>query len=357
MARGATTIRILVLLPMLPMLVAMESWAQPGSNQTTSASPSQSDPPKTAMGAYLAQQRQQPILPPAAPQSPDQTPTLPPINVEEVRAKVRAALSGQIKENVAPLTGKDVQGIRERTEDGFAGAARSLRAAPKPVTRLVQADFSSKAAPILVRIEPGYQSVVVFTDRAGQPWPVELHTIGDRSAFEVEPKEAKQGGSAGNTVTVTAKPAGAYRASNLVVRLASTHAPLMFHVMPALVGGESDFRVDVQVPGLAPGASGGLPPVSSDMRTELDSTLQDLLTGKVRTGLQPAKVPQAPTGFAVEAYLDTEHLYLIARADLASPAWLARGVGLDGRTAWKLPRVPVIMLQGEGRLVMLEVQQ
>ncbi|KAB2843478.1 MAG: hypothetical protein F9K47_06770, partial [Burkholderiales bacterium] len=276
-----------VLVVLLPMLIAMPSWAQSASSQTTSASANQPEPPKTAMGAYLAQQRAQPSALPPPPQGAEPSPSpLPPMNVEEVRAKVRAALSGQIKENVAPLTGRDVQGIRERTEDGFAGAARSLRAAPKPVTRLVQADFSSKAAPILVRIEPGYQSVLVFTDRAGQPWPVELHSIGDRSAFDVEPKEAKQAGSAGNTVTVTAKPAGAYRATNLVVRLANTHAPLMFHVMPALVGGESDFRVDVQVPGMVPGAPGGPPTVSSDMRTELDSTLQDLLTGKVRAGLQ-----------------------------------------------------------------------
>lgn len=192
---------------------------------------------------------------------------------------------------------------------------------PNVVTRSVGVDLSPGARPPEINLARGFQTSLVFTDGAGNPWPIE-HVQMNRQLFS-------DGGNvmAGSVLSIEPQTAIAY--GNVTIRLQDKNTPVVLLLNAgekATVGQSVDVRVDVKIPGRSPGAPTGR---VLDTSSSPDDTMLRFLDGNAPAD---AVVMRASGGAWMDAWRWRGHLYVRTKDVVMWPAYDAasRSGGDDG---------------------------
>lgn len=244
----------------------------------------------------------------------------------------------QMKNNMMPLTPKQIVELRKVYEQSKAAAEINPFGPPRPTSSSLMVDLSPGAAPPVVRLARGFVSTLVFLDETGSPWPVESVDLGNPQNYNL------QWDKKSNILMIQAN--ASHTSANLAVRLRGQNTPVMLSLLPAQKS--VDFRVDMHVPGLGPNA---LP--RENIVPNAPST--DLL--QVLDGVPPSQAKQLNlTGGEGRIWLLNGNLYLRTKMTVISPAWTAVMTSTDGMHAYKMSPVPVILASLNGQMIRLRVK-
>ena len=110
----------------------------------------------------------------------------------------------------APLTPDEIRQYRHVMNE----KQRATYGSRPPTLRQTQdvVHLGGGAAPLVVRVAPGYSGALVVTDITGAPWPVTHHKVASKRFLVEHP-----GTKAGNTLIVT--PRGFYGSTDLLIFL------------------------------------------------------------------------------------------------------------------------------------------
>src|SRR3546814_592446 len=126
--------------------------------------------------------------------------------------------------------------------------------------------------------------------------------------------------------------------------------PVTFTVIPGV--DNTDYRVDLRVPGIAPGAAPSLGNSSSHNPVGTPD-LTAYLYGQTPDGASPLRV-QGPAGVKAWQSINGD-LILRTSALVASPAWSERLPSADGTSVYRLPLTPVVLVSINGKLTNIDV--
>ncbi|NCX93727.1 MAG: hypothetical protein EBX40_03515, partial [Gammaproteobacteria bacterium] len=197
---------------------------------------------------------------------------------------------------------------------------------------IIPVDFKPGHIMPVIRISSGMVTSLVFTDKAGQVWPVTTYTLGDPASFDVQ-WDKKSG-----VLMVQGKQL--YGQSNIGVMLQGMQVP----VMVTLILGQKDWDyLDyIQVQQYMPSDQGIDHPSLSPAPAYLTSILN---------GVPPAgAVSLTVSGSDAKVWSFDGHYVMLTQSTLLSPAWSARADGPNNYHAYELPTTPVIMLSNNGQI-------
>lgn len=235
------------------------------------------------------------------------------------------------QEQIAKLA-ELVRQYQRATAEG-AGPAPSGR-----IRRALVEPGADGAVPV-VEVRRGFTTVLAWTDTTGSPWPVEEVLVD--SLFL--PGDGRQEGVEGHLVYLA--PKRRYLTGNLVVKLRDLAEPVVVMLRDS-GGAESDFRVEMRLPGPGPevDAAALMRPASFHAG---DGELAGLLAGNVPGGA--VRVELEGGGANDRAWRHGEDLLLLSRHVVLSPGPWAAERGSGGRWAYRLPWAPVIWVSLDGR--------
>ena len=198
------------------------------------------------------------------------------------------------------------------------------------------------AAPLVVRVAPGYSAAIVVTDITGAPWPVTHHKVASKRFLVEHP-----GTHAGNTLIVT--PQGYYGSTDLLLFLSGLDTPVAVRLVndPRSM----DLSTRLIVPRSGPNAR---PP-------EVGPAPEAVVTGvqeRFLAGIPPPGASRllASTS-AVSAWAFHGRYYIRTREVLASPAHLAMSHGEDGVALYEVAPVPVLIVDHHGKSTMVTLEE
>jgi len=208
-------------------------------------------------------------------------------------------------------------------------------------------DLSPGAAPPVIRVAKGLGATVDFVDSAGNPWPITF-----ANNFYAQADTVTQ--MAPHVLSVASN--SPHLSGSVGVMLKGLSTPINFVVTPAQE--EADCRVDLHVPGLAPGATAA--PGALDARPGLaKGNLTGFLYGGTPKGATRLKV-QADGGLkdTTRAWQENGngHLILRTNAQVESPGWYQRLPALDGTAVYELPPASHIRVALDGNPSVIVVQ-
>ena len=311
----------------------------PGKPGTRPQSPSAGNPPVAPQA--IAQAQPTASTPPSSqpgvqfPSSPSaqqvsQVAPLPPPKIDIPKEAINRAMPANSEQ------------LRQIVEEFFVrqGAA-STPPRPGVKSRASQyvVDLSPGATPPVIRVAKGMGSTVNFVDSAGNPWPITF-----ANNFYAEAASVTQ--MAPHVLSVAAN--SPHLSGSVGVMLNGLTTPVNFIVTPGQE--ESDYRVDLHIPGLSPDA----PPITGGARTSRPGIGGDELMGYMY-GATPegstrldVKIP-GPAQATTRAWQSPKgRLILRTSAQIQSPGWYQRLPALDGTAVYEMPPTPVVRVSVDG---------
>ncbi len=246
----------------------------------------------------------------------------------------------QMIKNYFPLTPNEIQQFKNRAALQAQANARPAGAAPaEGVSSVIQVSMNPGDAMPVVRVGQGMITSLVFTDSAGQVWPITSYSIGDASAFNVQ-WDKKSG-------VMMIQGQKLYTETNMGVMLEGQQIPVM---LTLLIGQKSyDYMDYVRIQGYQPG--------DQDMADQEASEAPEYLV-KTLEGLPPSdSQPLQVSGADAQMWSYDGSYLLLTRATLLSPAWSAKfvGTGSNPLHVYQLSETPYILLSNNGVLERLTV--
>lgn len=253
------------------------------------------------------------------------------------------------KAAIAPFTPNEIIKLRRSLDDTRkAKAYHPVRTVPRISS--ITVDLSPGGALPIARMLPGEMATLVFTDMAGNAWPLAAAPrVSDARSFEVEWLQ--------DTASVVISSRSSYEDGNLVVMLRGHATP----VMVKLVTGEPDsagknrvvdYRLDLRIPGHAPGAP---PPITGADKVALyDDVMQGFLDGlPPKEAIAIALHGDVPSRTQVWQFAGA--LYLRTRVSIRS-AFDQTMASSDGTRVYRLPPTPYIALSDGDRSVIVGLE-
>jgi len=208
-------------------------------------------------------------------------------------------------------------------------------------------DLSPGAVAPVVRVSRGMGATVNFVDSAGNPWPVKF-----ANNFYAQAAQVTQ--MAPHVLSVSSL--SDHLTGSVGVILDGLHTPVNFVVTPAQE--QTDYRVDLHIPGLAPDA----PPVLGEVSTQpglARGNLMDFLYGATPPGAIRLKIVESasPLSNSTRAWQNTNNqLILRTDAQIISPGWYERLPAMDGTSVYALPNSPIIRVAVHGKEQTLRIE-
>ncbi|MBA5690556.1 DotH/IcmK family type IV secretion protein [Rugamonas apoptosis] len=257
--------------------------------------------------------------------------------------------SAKQAENIlVPLAPDEIIKLRIMLENmRKANAYHPVRTVPK--TRDTTADLSPGAPIPIARMLPGEMSTLVFIDGLGNPWPLAAPPrVSDQRSFDVDWLK--------DSASVVISPLSSYEDGNLAVILRGLATPIMIKLVTGEPDSnnksrEVDYRLDIRVPGRAPGAPTG---VAGPERVALyDTVLQGFLDGLPPKEAHELKVRGgAPT--RTQVWQLDGAVYVRTAADFQS-AFEQTMAASDGTRVYRLAPTPYVTLSEGGQPLVLEL--
>lgn len=248
------------------------------------------------------------------------------------------AFTAILRQNV-PLTPDEIRQYRHIMNE----KQRATYGTRPPTLRQTQdvVHLGGGAAPLVVRLAPGYSGALVVTDITGAPWPVTHHKVASKR-FLVEHPQTK----AGNTLIVT--PQGYYGSTDLLIFLKGLDTPVAVRLVndPRSMDLATRLVVTRSGPNARPPEVGPAPsPVVTDVQ-------ERFLAGIPPAGARRLRASKD----YVSAWDFRGRYYIRTREVLSSPAHLAMSHGEDGVALYEVAPVPVLIVDhgGKSRMVTLE---
>lgn len=248
----------------------------------------------------------------------------------------------QMLKNYFPLTPNQIQEFKNRAAlQAEANASPAGDAPPEGVSSIIQVSGDPGDAMPVLRIGQGMISSLVFTDAAGQVWPITSYSIGDPSAFNVQ-WDKKSG-------VMMVQGQKLYAETNMGVVLQGRQIPIM---LTLLIGQKSyDYMDTIRIQSYQPGDEG----LSDQPAAEAPNYLIKTLQGMPPADSKPLKI----SGGDAEMWSYDDSYLLLTHATLLSPAWTAKfvGTGQDPLHVYQLSKTPYILLSNNGTLQRLTVTE
>lgn len=216
---------------------------------------------------------------------------------------------------------------------------------PIALTEIVNVSTRPGAKQVEIHIAPLHTSIFTFIDSTGQPWPLNLATIGNSVDFS---GGKVNGDEFNNTVRIT--PNREVGSTNLVVSLSGVSIPIYIKL-------KSNTDKYYPVPVLmidSPGPNAIISQVSTIGEVEGSELMRDLVLGIAPDHFK--KLKSSDTG--VEAWADGADLYVRSKYTPSNPLPRTMTYGYGGYGAFKMNRMPIIYMNDsnsgyEKRIVLL----
>lgn len=251
-------------------------------------------------------------------------------------------LKQEVLNQVAPMDANLVREVIRELEKRRQAAAVPANTNIKAALSSFNVDLSPGATPPVVRIARGQGAVVTFLDAAGNPWPIEA-----AENFYTQAMDVKQLSS--HVLSVSAR--SEYLRGSVGVMLKNLSVPVTFTVIPGVES--TDYRVDLRVPGMAPGA---VPQVAggAGVTTVGSADLMAFLYGQTPENAKRLQVKGNP---GISAWQSAKgDLILRTNAMVASPAWSEKLPSADGTSVYRLPLTPVVLVSVNGQISNIQIE-
>lgn len=271
--------------------------------------------------------------------------TPPPLSLQPGEGVPRADFA-RVFNSINPLSAQQIRQVHETYAD--LERANTLPA-PQMQNRSLRASIAPGAQMPVIHLTAGYLTSLVFTDSAGEPWPI-LQVRSGSEGFQVE--EGVEGVRT-NIAAISVAQGRRHASTNLLVFLEGAAAPLP--LMLQTDEKQADSRVDIQVTGSSPAAQdlAALAQVSGSDALALNDSplLAQVLQGITPQGLRPVAARGAMSGH-VQAWAtrDGSQIYLRTSMQIHSPAPLRAGRSVDGSNAYLIPRAEVVSFHDRGNV-------
>jgi len=256
-----------------------------------------------------------------------------------VSPEARRAFDNMLK-NYFPLTPDEIQEFKNRAAVQSEANARPPGDSPaEGVSGVIQVSMQPGDAMPVIRIGQGMISSLIFTDAAGQVWPIVSYSIGDPSAFNIQ-WDKKSG-------VMMVQGQKLYTQTNMGVMLQGMQIPVM---LTLLIGQKSyDYMDYVRIQGYQPGDQD----YANQQAEEAPEYLIKTLEGVPPEGSVPLKV----SGADAQMWSYDGNYLLLTRTTLLSPAWTAKfvGTGPNPLHVYQLSQTPYILLSNNGNVERLTV--
>ena len=246
--------------------------------------------------------------------------------------------------NYYPLTPSQIHEFKNRAVVQEQANERPAGPAPKEgVSGIIRVQVKPGATMPVVRIGQGMISSIIFTDKAGNIWPVDAYSIGDPTAFNIQWQQ-KSG-----VMMIQGKKY--FAQTNMGVLLHGMQVPIMITL---LIGQHQwDYQDFIRVQSFQPGDSAA----AMEDASEAPEFLVKVLDGIPPHGAVPLHVMGADDGSKV---WDFNNAYImLTRSTLLSPEWQSKfdGTGANPMHAYLLQKTPVILVSRGGKLERLTVKE
>jgi len=252
----------------------------------------------------------------------------------------------EVVNRIAPADTEQLRRIKEEIYNRTGAAVTPMNNDYVGRASQYQVDLSPGATPPVVRVAQTVGAAVSFVDAAGNPWPITF-----ARNFHTEAASVTQ--VAPHVLSVTA--VSPHLQGSVVVMLKGLTTPVTFLITPAQR--ETDYRADLQIPGLSPDA----PPVPGALSTRPDikgGNLMDFLYGATPDGAKRLAVKgKAVQQSNTRAWQNSNgQLVLRTSAQVISPGWYNMQPALDGTAVYSLPSTPVVRVSVDGRIETFTVE-
>lgn len=254
----------------------------------------------------------------------------------------------QAESVLVPLAPDEIVKLRKMLENmRKANAYHPVRTVPK--TRDTTVDLSPGATIPIARMLPGEMSTLVFIDGLGNPWPLAAPPrVSDQRSFDVDWLK--------DSSSVVISPLSSYEDGNLAVILRGLATPIMIKLVTGEPDSnnksrEVDYRLDIRIPGRAPGAPTG---VAGPERIALyDTVLQGFLDGLPPKEAHAVKV-QGGAPARTQVWQFDGAVYVRTAADFQS-AFEQTMAASDGTRVYRLAPTPYVTLSEGGQSLVLQL--
>lgn len=267
------------------------------------------------------------------------SPTAVPASALTPTPEAKKAFENMLK-NYFPLTPDEIQQFKNRAAIQSEANARPAGDSPSEgVSGVIQVSMKPGDAMPVVRIGQGMITSLIFTDAAGQVWPITSYSIGDPSAFNIQ-WTAKSG-------VMMVQGQKLYTQTNMGVMLEGMQVPVM---LTFLIGQKSyDYMDYIRIQGYQAGDQDA----GNQQAEEAPEYLVKTLEGIPPDGSHVLQV----SGADAQMWSYNGNYLLLTRTTLLSPAWTAKfvGTGPNALHVYELSKTPYILLSNNGTIERLTV--
>lgn len=263
-------------------------------------------------------------------------------------------------ESEASLTPDEIRFLKQLKWDAKRAMVDPVGEPPKPEVSMAEIDLSPGATPPLVRLSQNEGSSIVFTDIAGQPWPVQNFVN-----FAPKLTEVTRPIEGGHVLSI--EPKTQFGNGNVSVFLVGLPTPVTLTVL--LGQRQVDYRVDLRVPKRlagAPSLPGGTAAYRVDdasfaQAASSDTILVDVIQNTVRYDNVQKTDTSTPDVLAwIRDSGKEKTLLLRTQGILLSPVALdgKKLVSADGTRAYEVRMTPnvTVLLGGKAHNVSVDIE-
>ncbi len=258
---------------------------------------------------------------------------------------IRQAMEDEIS-ILLPLGTKEIHKVQQRaleTEKAMSGPA------PELINSSIPLGLDPGAEPPIIVLSPGYATSVVVFDRAGEPWPILEHIVGNPSSFTVMVMEA--GGS--NVLTIVPKRQAGH--GSLTFTLEDHPSPITVRLVID-AGRKAYGTLNLVADRRGPVSAAKTEEYAGDTRISVggptDSVLLSFLDG---VGVEGSREVPTDADSSVVLYAYEGRYYLRTPYPVLWPGW-RRIVPGGGIFVYDMPQVPSIILSKQGRKTTITVK-
>lgn len=244
---------------------------------------------------------------------------------------------------VLPFSGDQISSLRDVFNQVQRAQGNDPNTPPKPTSRSVIIDMSPGATPQIIRMQSGFVSALVFTDRSGAPWPISAYDLGDPKSFNIQWDKSSQ---IRQSHILLVQAITMYKRGNLAVLLKDLPTPIMIDLDPGQKA--VDYRVDLRIPVAGPNTE----ITTMSLPSGADSILLEVLNGIPPNGSQRLSID----GFDGDIWYHAGNMYVRTRMTILSPGWKATLSSADGMHAYQISKTPVILASLHGKVSRLIVK-
>ena len=245
-------------------------------------------------------------------------------------------------QNYFPLTPDEIHQFKDRAAAQAQANARPAGGSPAQATsNIIQVSTDPGQGMPVVRIGQGMITSLVFTDAAGQVWPIVSYSLGDPSAFSIQ-WDKKSG-------VMMVQGQKLYAQTNMGVILKGMEIPVM---LTLLIGQKDyDYMDYIHIQNYQAGDANW----NGDTPSEAPEYLVKILGGIPPEGSKSLNV----SGADAQMWSYNDSYILLTRATLLSPAWTAKfvGTGQNPLHVYQLNQTPYILLSNNGQVEHLTVSE